>query len=135
MTRRWLVRSRVRWCEPARATTSALQVLAHEVREPCAASSRVRLALYRSWLRWPVRRAPYQTYQVPEYAGATRIVSPRFVRYAHEAGIKVQVWTVDDETDMRRLLEWGVDGLITNRPDVGVRVRDEFLATKATRTV
>ena len=33
------------------------------------------------------------------------------------------------------LLEWGVDGLISNRPDLAVRVRDEFLATQATKTV
>ena len=99
-----------------------------------ATQAEVRLALYRSWLRWPVRRAPYHTYQVPESAEGTRIVSPRFIRYAHQAGLKVQVWTVDEEADMRRLLEWGVDGLISNRPDVAVRVRDEFLATKATKT-
>ncbi len=94
----------------------------------------VRLALYRTWLRWPVRRAPYHTYQVPESAEGTRIVSPRFIRYAHQAALKVQVWTVDDEADMRRLLAWGVDGLISNRPDVAVRVRDEWLATQATKT-
>ena len=99
-----------------------------------ASQAEVRLALYRSWLRWPVRRAPYHTYQVPECAEGTRIVSPRFVRYARQAGFKVQVWTVDEEADMRRLLAWGVDGLISNRPDVAVRVRDEFLATNATKT-
>jgi glycerophosphoryl diester phosphodiesterase len=44
--------------------------------------------------------------------------------------LKVQVWTVDEEADMRRLLEWGVDGLISNRPDLAVRVRNEFLATR-----
>ena len=47
-------------------------------------------------------------------------------------GLPVQVWTVDDESDMRRLLEWGVDGLISNRPDVAVRARDEFLARRQT---
>ena len=36
--------------------------------------------------------------------------------------------TVDEEADMRRLLRWGVDALITNRPDLGVRVRDEMRA-------
>lgn len=91
----------------------------------------VRLALYRSWCRYPVRHAPYHTYQVPECAEGFRIVSPRFIRDAHAAGLKVEVWTVDEEADMRRLLEWGVDGLISNRPDVAVRVRDEFLAGRS----
>lgn len=81
-----------------------------------------RLALYRSWVRWPVRRPPFQEYQVPELAGTTRVVSRRFVRYAHEAGLLVKVWTVDDEEDMRRLIDWGVDAIISDRPDVAVAV-------------
>ena len=96
-----------------------------------AAQPEVRLAVYRSILRCPVRHAAYQTYQVPERAEAIRIVSPRFIRHAHAAELKVQVWTVDEEADMRRLLEWGVDGLISNRPDVAVSVRDEFVRRRA----
>jgi glycerophosphoryl diester phosphodiesterase len=87
----------------------------------------VRLAVYRSLAGWPVRRAPYGGFQVPERAGLIRIVSPRFIRHAHRANRGVQVWTVDAEADMTRLLEWGVDGLITNRPDLAVRVRDAFV--------
>ena len=85
-----------------------------------------RLALYRSWCRLPVRRPPYAAYQVPELAGTTRVVSPRFVRDAHDAGCAVQVWTVDEEADMRRLLGWGVDGIISDRPDTAVRVVGEL---------
>jgi glycerophosphoryl diester phosphodiesterase len=85
-----------------------------------AAREEVRVALYRSWLRWPVSRPAWDGYQVPEYAGATRVVSRRFVDDAHRAGVGVQVWTVDDEAQARRLLDWGVDGLITDRPDVMV---------------
>jgi glycerophosphoryl diester phosphodiesterase len=81
-----------------------------------------RLALYRSWVRWPVRRPPYQEYQVPEISGNTRVVSPRFVRYAHETDLRVKVWTVDDADDMRRLLSWGVDAIISDRPDIAVEV-------------
>lgn len=76
------------------------------------------MALYRSWARWPVRGVPYEGYQVPEVAGRLRVVSPQFVRHARDAGLRVQVWTVDHEADMRRLLGWGVHALITDRPDV-----------------
>jgi len=84
----------------------------------------VRVAVYRTLAYWPVRRVPYGAYQVPETRGLLRVVSRRFVRYAHDANLKVQVWTVDEEADMRRLLGWDVDGLISNRPDLAVRVRD-----------
>jgi len=83
-----------------------------------AAREEVRLALYRSWCRWPVSRTAYGGYQIPEFAGRTRVVSPRFVADAHRAGLFVQVWTVDTDADARRLLGWGVDALITDRPDV-----------------
>lgn len=94
-----------------------------------ASREETRLALYRSWCRWPVRAPRYQGFQVPEMAGRTRVVSPRFVRDAHEAGVRVDVWTVDEEADMRRLLEWGVDGIISDRPDAAVRVVGEFAKT------
>jgi glycerophosphoryl diester phosphodiesterase len=60
--------------------------------------------------------------QVPETWKGRRIVSPRFVREAHRRNLPVQVWTVDDGEDMRRLLAWGVDGIQTDRPDVLARV-------------
>ena len=89
--------------------------------EPSAATSasreEVRWVLYRSWCRWPVASTRYRGYQVPEWAGTTRVVSPRFVADAHRAGLGVQVWTVDDEETARRLLDYGVDALITDRPD------------------
>ena len=90
--------------------------------EPAIATSgareEVRWALYRSWIGWPVSRVAYSGYQIPEWAGRTRVVSPRFVEYAHDAGLGVQVWTVDTEDAARRLLTWGADALITDRPDV-----------------
>jgi glycerophosphoryl diester phosphodiesterase len=85
-----------------------------------AARNEVRRALYRSWVGWPVSRAAYDGFQVPEMAGVTRVVSPRFLDAAHRAGLAVQVWTVNAEDDARRLLSWGVDALITDRPDVMV---------------
>jgi glycerophosphoryl diester phosphodiesterase len=74
-------------------------------------------------------RRRYDGFQVPELAGSTRVVSRRFVDYAHDRGLGVQVWTVDTEDDARRLIEWGVDGLITDRPDIIVpMVREKGLS-------
>lgn len=95
-----------------------------------ASQGEVRRALHRTWIGVPLRTCAWRGYQVPERAGWFRVVSPRFVRYAHRAGLKVQVWTVDDETDMRRLLEWGVDALISNRPGLAVRIRDAWMSDR-----
>jgi glycerophosphoryl diester phosphodiesterase len=91
----------------------------------------VRAALYRSWVWWPPGNVRYGGFQVPETSGRHRIVSRRFVRYAHSAGLKVHVWVVDDEGDMERLLGWGVDGLITDYPGLAVQVRDRWLGMAA----
>ena len=87
-----------------------------------AAREETRWALYRSWVGWPLGRPRYQEFQVPERAGATTVVSRRFVEHAHKSGLAVKVWTVDEASDMTRLLDWGVDGIISDRPDVAVAV-------------
>jgi glycerophosphoryl diester phosphodiesterase len=85
-----------------------------------AAREEVRWALYQSWIRRAPGGAKYAGFQVPEMSGGSRIVSPRFIELAHRAGKGVHVWTVDGEEDARRLLGWGVDALITDRPDLMV---------------
>ena len=87
-----------------------------------ASKEETRWALYRSWIGWPLNSVPYQEFQVPERSGLTKIVSPTFVQYAHRAKLPVKVWTVNEPDDMHRLLDWGVDALITDRPDVAARV-------------
>ncbi|MDO8835506.1 MAG: glycerophosphodiester phosphodiesterase [Vicinamibacterales bacterium] len=70
----------------------------------------------------PLPTADFHSFQVPEVFGDERIVTPEFVQRAHARGVDVIVWTVDREDEIRRLLDWGVDGLITDRPDVAVPV-------------
>lgn len=60
--------------------------------------------------------------QVPERTRALRVVTPAFVRAMHEEGVEVHVWTVNDPADMGRLLDWGVDGLVTDRCDLAAEV-------------
>jgi glycerophosphoryl diester phosphodiesterase len=63
--------------------------------------------------------------QVSEWWKGIHVVTPRFVRAAHRLNIPVQVWTVDDPADMRRLLAWGVDGIHSDRPDLLASVLTE----------
>jgi glycerophosphoryl diester phosphodiesterase len=64
--------------------------------------------------------------QVPETWQGTRIVTARFVRDLRAHDVPVHVWTVNDEADMRRLLSWGVEGIVTDRPDVLGRLLHEI---------
>lgn len=62
-------------------------------------------------------RPTYDALQVPEVYRGIRVVSPTSIRLAHGLGLDVHVWTVDDREAMGRLLDWGVDGLMSDRPD------------------
>ncbi|WP_292835926.1 glycerophosphodiester phosphodiesterase family protein [Microbacterium sp.] len=59
--------------------------------------------------------------QLPERQGPLRIVSQRLLDAAHAVGVEIHVWTVNDAADMDRLLDQGVDGLVTDRADLALR--------------
>jgi glycerophosphoryl diester phosphodiesterase len=63
--------------------------------------------------------------QVPLRAGPLDLVTARSIRSAHRAGVQVHVWTVNEPAEMNRLLDLGVDGLITDRADL---LREVFIA-------
>ncbi len=60
--------------------------------------------------------------QIPERQGPVRVVTRGLVRAAHAAGVEIHVWTVNDPADMERLLDLGVDGLVTDRADLALAV-------------
>ena len=78
------------------------------------------------WLRarWLAARTlrGIDAVQIPERQGRLRVLSPRLIAMAHELGIEVHVWTVNESDDMRRLLDAGVDGIVTDRADVALQV-------------
>lgn len=56
--------------------------------------------------------------QVPERQGPVRVVTRRFVEACHAAGMQVHVWTVNNALDMHRLLDLGVDGIMSDETRV-----------------
>jgi glycerophosphoryl diester phosphodiesterase len=75
---------------------------------------------YVPWGPWAAACA-----QVPERWGRLQIVDRRFVETCHRRGMQVHVWTIDEADRMHRLLDLGVDGLMTDCPTVLKQVLQE----------
>ena len=58
-----------------------------------------------------------QALQVPEYAGGVQVLTADFVTAAHGRNLEVHAWTVNGVEDMRRLIDIGLDGIMTDYPD------------------
>jgi glycerophosphoryl diester phosphodiesterase len=80
-----------------------------------------------SRLRRTVRR-PVQAYQLPFDYGTVPI-DRKLVDSIHSAGAQLHTWTVNEAADMHRLLDLGVDGIVSDRPDVLKEVVQERLAS------
>ncbi|TFB58123.1 glycerophosphodiester phosphodiesterase [Cryobacterium sp. Hz7] len=72
----------------------------------------------------PVRHSlrSFAAVQVPESVRFLRILTPRFIRGMHAAAVEVHVWTINDAESMIRLLDLGVDGIVTDRCDLAVAI-------------
>lgn len=56
--------------------------------------------------------------QVPVSSGSLIVINDKFVERAHRLGVQVHAWTIDDAPEISRLLDMGVDGIMTDRPTV-----------------
>lgn len=93
---------------------------------PTAASRRELEVFYllgKLRLEW-LLRPPYAALQVPENHRGIQIVTPRFLEAARNLGVRVDVWTINDPSAMRRLLDLGVRTIMTDRPATLARILD-----------
>ncbi|MBO9578811.1 MAG: glycerophosphodiester phosphodiesterase, partial [Microbacteriaceae bacterium] len=65
--------------------------------------------------------------QIPERALRLRTTTPRLIRAFHRAGVEVHIWTVNDPVRMAELFELGVDGVVTDRADLGVPTASRYI--------
>ncbi len=77
---------------------------------------RTLLLLARSWYL-PVRPRHVLVAQVPVRIGGIELVTRRFITAAHGLDMQVHVWTIDEPDEMNRLLDLGVDGIMTDKPE------------------
>lgn len=81
--------------------------------ELCSSLGPLELALLRFGL---LRNPPGLAAQVPVKQGPVTVVNRAFVARSHRLGLHVHVWTIDDAAEIERLLDLGVDGIMTDRP-------------------
>jgi glycerophosphoryl diester phosphodiesterase len=108
----------------------ALEVMRVEAPEIATSASEpeARKTLYRSWFRLPpFTGKPYIAFQVPERAGRLTVVSRAFIKAVHAENAAIQVWVIDGSDDVKRLFSWGVDGVISDRPDIALVARNQWL--------
>lgn len=60
--------------------------------------------------------------QVPPRMKGISVVTPMLVSRYHAMGVEVHVWTVNDAAQMRLLISWGVDGIVTDRADLAAQI-------------
>ena len=75
---------------------------------------------------WEGYTPPGSALQIPEHYEGMPVLTPELLEASRRLGIEVHIWTVNDEADMRRLLEMGVDGIMTDYPDRLVKVVREM---------
>ncbi len=65
-------------------------------------------------------------FQVPVRQQGIEIITPHFIRTMHKRGAVIQVWTINDEEEMRRLYQMGVDSVMTDKPELAIKVAAEL---------
>lgn len=99
-----------------------LRYVRQQAPEIVTSASRVEVqsALRRSWMLLRPRRTGFGLFQVPLRLRGQQILRRPFVIAARRGRVPVQAWIVDERADIQMVLDWGVTGIISDRPDVAL---------------
>lgn len=64
------------------------------------------------------KKIPGNCLQIPIYQYGIKLATKRFIKYAQSMGLKIHVWTINDADTMQKLINLGVDGIITDKPKI-----------------
>ena len=97
----------------------------------CVASSGSIPEVFAFWLAARAKLSawlpiPYDALQVPVSFHGLQVITPGFVRAAHQRGLQVHVWTINEPEQMRWLIDLGVDGLVSDYPQRLVQLLREL---------
>ncbi len=75
----------------------------------------------------PKRKQTQPTlFQIPPHQWGITVVTPAFIETMHSRGSIIQVWTINEESEIRRLFEMGVDSVMTDKPELAIKVAVEL---------
>ncbi|MCH8532871.1 MAG: glycerophosphodiester phosphodiesterase [Saccharospirillum sp.] len=92
-----------------------------------ATETQVRTLYILHWFRLEhLMRTPVKGLAIPMRSGPINLATPRFVAAIRRTGMPLYFWTINEEEDMRKLIEMGVDGIITDRPERLQQIKQEM---------
>jgi glycerophosphoryl diester phosphodiesterase len=74
------------------------------------------IELFINRIIYPFNNVHAPCLQIPMYFYGVRIVTKDLVNYIHSLEKKIHVWTINDENEINSLIDWNVDGIMTDRP-------------------
>lgn len=107
-------------------TLRHFRAVAPEVPTSLASGEALRFVVAQRLGLTPFLRPPGVALQVPEYHGPLKVFAAGLVRLAHNRGLEVHAWTVNDPRKMEQLFLAGADGIVTDRPDLALAVRSHL---------
>jgi glycerophosphoryl diester phosphodiesterase len=96
----------------------------------CASSDEVTDDIMAANANVPPIKSPLIVFEVPVELGDVKVITPEFIKRAHDKGRVVIPWTINDEKEMEQLFKMGVDGIVTDKPALAKKVIEKLAQSR-----